>query len=546
MTDTANGATPLPATRARIAQSYEMMFPRSADTPKHAPTDETSHGAASADEEVSQSSQPRWSGARAFLLGWLLPSTMAQRTQDLSLRRTWLVHFVAGLTAAVVIVVAIICTELHEPLTPAAIAIGIGEGLGKLADEFRRHPYAMAFEMLGVFLLIETGHAVLSLLLMAWGARDEPLRSSYRNALRQVWLRTAHVIPAAILISCVAVPLSRMERDWNAGYSVPAPEWPEMPVGAAPGSKAMTEYNDALQDYWPVHSDWRSVRDSVKPWYLLASSTLVAVAVVFGISWFLWAMLRSIGAPRRVAPIARPPMCENCGYNLLTIPPQSRCPECARPVLASLGPDVRPGPMWQNRRTVGRVSAWFRCVLDPVRRPTEFGMQCRLGSHRVDHRLFLLLHLPPIFLTALAAIVHLFISTVGSEIDRELIMIFVSISFSAAFACCIGTLGVTLAASTIIGLHHSLREKRNLLPGAMQVASYLGGFLMLWAMLGALLILGVVAMGLAGIFESLQDRWGINTNAATRFAIVAPNVLVGIWYLVLLSRGTTATRYANK
>lgn len=176
MTDTANGTAPLPATRPRIAQSYEMMFPRAESTSTHPAADDTSHGATSVGEDVSQSSRPQWSGAKAFLLGWLMPSTTAQRTQDLPLHRAWLVHFAVVLIAPIVMVVAGICRELDGPLTPAAIAIGFGEGLGKIANEFRRHPYATTLYTLGTIALIEVGHAALALLMMAWGARDEPLR----------------------------------------------------------------------------------------------------------------------------------------------------------------------------------------------------------------------------------------------------------------------------------------------------------------------------------------------------------------------------------
>ncbi len=127
-----------------------------------------------------------------------------------------------------------------------------------------------------------------------------------------------------------------------------------------------------------------------------------------------------------------------------------------------------------------------------------------------------------------------------------MMMIVVPASPLTGFICCMGALGVTLAGSTLVGLFHSFREKRNLLPGAMQIASYLGGFLMLWSMFGALLILAVTALQEAEAFESLQDRWAINPITAMQFLVIAPNAAVGIWYLCLLSRGTAATRYANK
>jgi hypothetical protein len=43
------------------------------------------------------------------------------------------------------------------------------------------------------------------------------------------------------------------------------------------------------------------------------------------------------------------PLCELCGYNLSVSPMEGRCPECGRPVLESLGPDVRTPTLWERR-----------------------------------------------------------------------------------------------------------------------------------------------------------------------------------------------------
>lgn len=496
--------------------------------------------------EPAETTGRKWSAGKAFLIGWLLPSTTAQRTQELPLRRAWLAHFVAVVIALAVISVCVRLADAYS-ITATQIAFEIQEQLSDIVEEFQRHPYATPFRILGIFALIELGHAALALFLMAWGACDEPLRNSYRNAIRQVWLRGAHVIPAAIVISSIAIPLSRMDTAWDASYLVPRPEWPKFTQNAQPGSAAMTNYNKALQEFWVVDRDWRNERDRLKPWYLVTAPGLIGVTVCSTILWFLWSLLRSVGAPRRAPQIARPPMCENCGYNLTTLAMTSVCPECAEPVLDSVGPDARPGPTWLQRHTRGRITTWWNCVVDPILHPTAFGRQCRLEGHRTDHRRFFVLPFPAVFAmgpTAVLSILAIYDDPIRSFTPPRVVI--TAMALLVGYLCCLGMLGFTLLAQTVIGFILSFREKRNLLPAAAQVASYLAGYLTLWAALGAVTMVGVAALDHAQFFNALQERWGFPSDLAMKFTWFLPNAACGVWYLVLLSRGTLATRYANK
>ena len=382
---------------------------------------------------------------------------------------------------------------------------------------------------------------------MAWGACDEPLRTSYRNAIRQVWLRGAHVIPAAIVISSIGIPLSRMDTAWDASYLVPRPKWPTPPQNAQPGSAAMANYNKAFQEFWVVDRDWRNERDRLKPWYLVSAPGLIGVTVCSTILWFLWALLRGIGAPRRAPPIARPPRCEFCGYNLTTLAAEGRCPECAELVLRSIGPDARPGTIWQRHRAAGLFVAWWRCAVDSIVRPAEFGRQCRMAHPGTDHRWFFILPLPAVF--AMGVTAFLSILVIYGELNSAWAPpggIITAIALLVGFLCCLGMLGFTLLAGTFIGLIHSFREKRNLLPGTVQIASYLAGYLTLWAAFGAATMVGVSALDDMQFFHAIQERWGFSSDLAAKFTWFLPNAACGAWYLVLLSRGTLATRYANK
>lgn len=61
-------------------------------------------------------------------------------------------------------------------------------------------------------------------------------------------------------------------------------------------------------------------------------------------------------------------LCEGCGYVLNGLPPDSRCPECGKPIDESAG-HARVAPPWESDRP---ASGFFRTTLDVIFRPTAF------------------------------------------------------------------------------------------------------------------------------------------------------------------------------
>jgi len=112
--------------------------------------------------------------------------------------------------------------------------------------------------------------------------------------------------------------------------------------------------------------------------------------------------------------------------------------------------------------------------------------------------------------------------------------------------CVAGALALTCGAACVIGLHHSLRHKRNLLPGAMQAVSYLGPFLAIWAFLGGVLGLTLAWCTEAKLMRALADRIGMFEETMTVLAFCVPNFCLLLFYLNRVARATGATRYANK
>jgi len=64
-------------------------------------------------------------------------------------------------------------------------------------------------------------------------------------------------------------------------------------------------------------------------------------------------------------------LCEGCGYILRGLPDDSRCPECAKPVVESL-PDVRPGPAWEREAPGLRWRQFFATTWEVVFHPSRF------------------------------------------------------------------------------------------------------------------------------------------------------------------------------
>lgn len=78
-------------------------------------------------------------------------------------------------------------------------------------------------------------------------------------------------------------------------------------------------------------------------------------------------------------------MCEKCGYSIDGLPGAGSCPECGRPVAASL-PAARAGTPWQRSRTLG---AWVRTNLRLLAHPSGVfgGMSIERRSARAFGRL---------------------------------------------------------------------------------------------------------------------------------------------------------------
>lgn len=502
----------------------------------------------------SGAQETRWRVSIALITAWLCPATLAQRTPHASLRQCWLIHFVAALLTTLAVLVLIAWSEAGGGFDLAALGTELMAVAREISREAVRHPGEFALAVAGTIVGVEAAFLLLALALMPWGARDEPLRATFRNALRQVWLQTPQILVIVLAFGTAAVTFVRLERldRTQRPRLTRQPTPPRVPALAPddPGyQEAMDEFDAAMDQYDEQLAQWNQTLatwNRARPWFIERGDDLLVVFAFALLLWLLWGLLRSVGAARKVIPILRPPMCEACGYNLTTMAMESRCPECGVPVAASLGPDARTGTVWQQRERAGRLSTWWRCAVDAIVRPTELGRRIPATETQTDHRRFLALHLPLVFVVAVTSFATCFCVAESAEEFWENIDIFAIVMTVFGILCMGGMVVFTLLGTGAIGVFESLRYKRNLLPVTIRLACYLSPYLTLWAVFGGASGALLFQLEDAQVFGRLQDLTRIDRETLAVFFWLMPNLVWCGWYFVLVYRGTVGAAYANR
>ncbi len=473
-----------------------------------------------------------WVGIKALAASILLcgirPATAARLTLNISLKMAAAVHLTFGLVTVVLLTALFAWMEGESLRTAWSLVV----------RDFAEDPKEFVLIIGGITLLIEAGFVGLAFVMMSWGAVDEPLRASFSHSLRRVWCQTPHAMFIILLVTLLAGSLDRLDDIWVSAHPV---AYPPQPPNMIPNTTAWNTY------FAEVGLIERKAR-AVKPWYLRYSE---AMAVDFGFLcgiWFLAAMLRAVGVPRAGPHMPRQPRCDACGYDLTLMPMESRCPECGEPVTASLGPDARPGTPWELRRGHS-MRAWWRTARLALFQPVVFGRMLRLSSPGTAHRRFLLLHMPLVFLIGAASALTLYYVVgiiEGKNILQEEIELVLVGAPVFGTLCMIGTLILSLASTGRYGVVFQIRDKRNLLTGAVQVVSYQVVYLIAWQIFGAMTAIGAVALGNSGWFKDLSISRRMGHEPLAFFLWFVPNLACGLAYWALVKRAVGATKYANK
>jgi hypothetical protein len=266
--------------------------------------------------------------------------------------------------------------------------------------------------------------------------------------------------------------------------------------------------------------------------------------VLTTLAWIFWSVLRAVGAPRTVSAPSRPPLCEFCGYNLTGADLAGRCSECGMHVADSLGPNARPGVIWESRRQVGNWQAWWRCTLDAVLRPTWFGRQLRVTPANSAHRLFLGLNLLLIAILSMLGIPFIRVVRTGRLPGMEQERATLAIGLTIAGFMAAGAVLLLALAAGGHGAGGRRRAGRNLMSISMQMGSYLSGFLVLWTLV--LVAWSLALTVLEPLFLDFLDGRRLRFGASAALVRLLPYIVGLAIYYVGLSRATTAARYANR
>lgn len=488
--------------------------------------------------------------ADLLLASWLFPGRAARRSLNVSLLVCWLLHFGAGVLGAMLIAATFISIDQ----SPGQVI----REINSLRWEWTQYPIAITLAAMGIAVLIELGHLALAFILSAWGGlAGERLRDSLRHALKQVWLRTPHALLIVFILGLLVLALDKAGQRWRQVHphpwtTVTLPTWPTPPTipQSDPNfAAAQRKYRKELLDFQSKSRErarvWREW-EQTQPWYLRYDEPIAIAAGCLTTVWWLAALLRAVGIRRETANQQCPPLCLWCGYNLSTIPLESRCPECGQAVVNSLGDGAQPGAAWETHRSVGKLAAWRQTWREAVRDPIAFGRSLRLDEPGTDHRLFLLLHLVAIFFVGVAGLTAGVAHSANPGQQPPGWAIVLLAVFVFGLACTLGALLVACFSASLVGWIISLRAKRNLFPASMQVAAYTMPFLVAWTFFGAVIVNCVIHLNMNGLFVIAQEATGLHADALSFFFVFLSNLTCGLIYLWIIARATNAARFANR
>lgn len=478
---------------------------------------------------------------------WLRPATSAPKLASLKLRWAYLIHVLAGI---MFFFVFLLWVQIDFWTSGSLSNVFL-----ELVDAFVQHWEEASLITLFTVLCIEAGFVAMALVFLPWGAADEPLRSSWAHVLRFTWLHTTHALALLLMIGPAVLLLNHMSRLCYQTYppyrfDVTYPPYPSFPTNATPGSQAMKDFEVALAQYeqeveeltgkWQLqYQEWRSRL----PFLVRHNEAIIAFLCTVGSAWFLWALLRAIGAKRTIASVQRPPTCEYCGYNLTGTAIERQCPECGTPTIESLGPQVRPGTEWERG---GGLKTWWRCAITAIRDPSMLGRQIQVTTQPRRFRWFSWsLILPAGVVGAITVPVAYVLAFHRNPISYEPETITIGMPVLGATSGA-GMLMLATLIASVVGMIQTWQNKRNLLPAAAQMSAYLSLLFLGWGLFMAVwFTLFAVAVQQEWFIAWLMT-WGPSVAMWLFGILIFPQLVWLAVCLMFVWKGTAAARYANR
>lgn len=472
-------------------------------------------------------------------LGWLFPRTAGERT----------VHFRTG----AYIFIHLLGLVLTFGLISVMASIGDGghplEALESLLNAWIEAPFAVTLGMLGVLLMIELAFLVASVIFAPWGAQDEPLWHSIRWSHKRLWLATIFAAVPVIPVGFAPIAIEAAGDALVVDELGPRPVHPsrlEPPDHSDPQS--VQAYEEAWQEQWRKYIDYRAQKRRLLPAFFNEPDPWLFMLTNLAIAWFVWSAMRTIGAHRPFQQTEHEPNCEQCGYNLTSMPDDAACPECGTAVSASLPGDHRTGASWA--RPAGSLErllrSWFQTADHVIRKPADFARTLRTRDVCPAYRSFLLGSL--LMIGAIALVSFLTVGVIESTRQNadDIIFVILVIAPLLAMMAMICNFVQVMVVAAGIGLYRSIRSRRNLFHGTVQVAAYGSAFLVLWALIFVAFMALSYFLQKLGLLDAMADATDTEAGFWVGVINLPPNIICFLTYFILVIRGTAEVRFANR
>lgn len=245
---------------------------------------------------------------KAFMLFWLIPKRLGPHLAVAPFRRAVGAHLLAVLVATVVVAGQAVCERVGEMLgdyglDPSLHTIRylLADAVLNAAAESAITPWSWApvIGVVGALPLLQALVLLLGTATMPWAAGGDRASSVWKRSVKNVYWSTTFFVPAAV----VFVVLRNVDPEHVAHFDVVV---------------------------------------------ILGSLAVLLTGAVFFLRMLMIGAHRYVGDPDGPAFAPREPVCDQCGYAIVHLPLDTRCPECGLPVRDSLPGGRRQPTAWQR------------------------------------------------------------------------------------------------------------------------------------------------------------------------------------------------------
>jgi hypothetical protein len=260
-------------------------------------------------------------------------------------------------------------------------------------------------------------------------------------------------------------------------------------------------------------------RGLLRPW--IEDFILIPLFAVYAV-WAYVIIARAAGVGRAFVPVSHDTLCEACGYSLVHLPANLRCPECGSDVDPCVRGDTRRAlpalinPPDRNGSTSepAVLRAWVEPGLlfsrlradHPARPLLVNGIACFAVAGAVSAMILLMG----------------FLAMAANDFDWEPLYIIASLSLVGTVAM----FGLWSLGTGIVGVLSSIAVKRNLARAACVVAACTSGYFVAWAAIGAGAL--VLCIWLTDSGTPVSPFWIITGNLMLH-AVMAVIYCVAVW-----------------